>query len=459
MLVENGRPVAAGPRELRSLLRAAGWHGEDLVLLTQPPAACWEATLAHAQSLADSLTADIWFASAGADVWIQPDGRLAAATPGGAARAWHVVTFARQGDFTGDEEVALPRALAATTRSGPVTPRPTSLVARPASAEIVVSGSTPLNPPAVAGNPPAVIEPDEVLQPVGVTVARVLGKGSPHGVPWLPDAPVVNRRALDLYLWTPLAADEIEAWGLPSADLFLLAGQDPLRLSERRRTGYLLRVYAPAETAVELDEHLREAPADLRQRLAATGATHVLPVAWLSELRVTGRFDLDARGGITSRSDVDAAALAIRFEGAEHGVPGLPNEVVNWPDRASAAGTAAYLMLPDTEAATAHAVHHGYVPLSRRKPTLLEGHRLLEVKVRKRRAVDVPATLDSLDGMPIVGRMHDFVGLDLLLPEEDLPRAVVSKVWRFGPTGKVTVDKLTSATLAEVLAEPYGVAA
>jgi hypothetical protein len=91
------------------------------------------------------------------------------------------------------------------------------------------------------------------------------------------------------------------------------------------------------------------------------------------------------------------------------------------------------------------------VPLTRTKPVLLDGYRLLEVKIRKQRAVDVPSTLDSLNGMPVVGRLHDFVGLDLLLPEEDLPRAIVSKVWRYGPTGKVVVDKLTSATLAELL--------
>jgi hypothetical protein len=69
---------------------------------------------------------------------------------------------------------------------------------------------------------------------VSVSLGRVQGTGSPHGVPWLPATPVVNPRAIDLYLWTPLATDQIEAWGLPSADLFLLAGQDPLRLAGRR---------------------------------------------------------------------------------------------------------------------------------------------------------------------------------------------------------------------------------
>jgi hypothetical protein len=441
VLIESGRPVAVGPRELRTLLRAAGWAGEDLLLLTQPPAPYWDAALRHVQSLADHLTADIWLAEAGADVWAQEDGRLAASSAQG-GRGWHVVTYDRPSDLAGGDEIPLPRGLTTAASAGSHPVRPASVIAQFTSTDLVVAGPRPPAPPQ---------QPD-VVEPAGLTLARALGKGAPHAVPWLPTAPVVNRKAIDLYVWTPLPSDQIEAWGLPSADLFLLAGQDPLRISDHRRVGYLLRLHVPDEAAVELDEHLSDAPVDVRHRLITSGATHLLPLAWLSDLRVTGRFDLDQRGGIATRTDIDAAALAIRFEGAGHGVPGLPNDVALWPDKTSkAAAGAAYLMLPDDDSAGARAMHRGFVPLTRTKPALLDGYRLLEVKIRKQRAVDVPSTLDSLNGMPVVGRMHDFVGLDLLLPEEDLPRAIVSKVWRYGPTGKVTVDKLTSATLAEVL--------
>jgi hypothetical protein len=441
VLIDSGRPVAIGPRELRTLLRAASWNGEDLLLLTQPPEPYWGGALRHVQSLADHLTADIWLAEPGADVWAQEDGRLAAASPRG-GRGWHVVTYARPSDLDGDDHVPLPRMLTTANGAHPHRSRPNSMIAQIVSTDLVVAG------PTAAADAP---EP-EVVEPAGMTMARVLGKGGPHGVPWLPAAPVVNRRAIDLYLWTPLPSDEIEAWGLPSADLFLLAGQDPLRISDQRRVGYLLRLHAPEQAAIELDEHLRDAPVDVRHRLITSGATHLLPLAWLSDLRVTGRFDLDHQGGIATRADLDAAELAIRFEGAGHGVPGLPNDVALWPDKSSrAAASAAYLMLPDSDEAMTRAVHRGYVPLSRTKPTLLDGYRLLEVKIRKQRAVDIPSTLDSLKGLPVVGRMHDFVGVDLLLPEEDLPRAIASKVWRYGPTGRVVVDKLTSATLAELL--------
>jgi hypothetical protein len=48
--------------------------------------------------------------------------------------------------------------------------------------------------------------------------------------------------------------------------------------------------------------------------------------------------------------------------------------------------------------------------------------------------------------------MHDFVGIDLLLPEENLGEAVVSKLWQLGPTGKpVLVKPPVGATLADLL--------
>jgi len=282
-------------------------------------------------------------------------------------------------------------------------------------------------------------------------LGRALGTKAPHGVPWLPESPVVNARALDLYIWTPLATDQVESWGLPSADLFLLAGQDPLRLADRRPSGYLLRVRVPEHAAVDLHEHTRHAPTAVQQRLVDTGNTHLLPLAWLKDLRVTARFDLDGQGGVRARGDVGAGALAIRFEGAEHGVPGLPNEVVHWPDKGSRADAPSYLLLPEEPGMSLSVLHNGFVALSRTKPAMEEGYRLLEVRVRRRRAVDVPATLDTLAGLNIVGRMHDFIGLDLLLPEADLNKAVVTKIWHRGTGGRTVVDKLSGETLYDAL--------
>ena len=515
VLLADGSPLAVGPRALRAMLRDAGWSNEDLVLLAQTPGACWDEANRHLRSLTETLTVNIWLPAPDADVWAPLQGGLAAHQPDGTGEAWRVVAYGRSADLDGGvpDGVARPAALTGGPRPDD-RPRRQGLLASAELARMVplepdIQPSTELvavearehgldslaldedlrhdllrddlrddrslddrlrhdqalEGQALEGRPlegqvlddqgdGEIAVLSDPIEAVAVTLARVQGAAGPHAVPWLPPTPVVNRRAIDLYLWTPLANDEIEAWGLPSADLFLLAGQDPLRLADRRRDGYLLRVEAPEETAVDLLEHVRHAPAVVRQRLLDTGCTHLLPLAWLSDLRVTARYDLDGRGGVASRDDIAVGALAIRFEGAEHGVPGLPNEVVHWPDKAQRANAPSYLMLPDEPVADGQVVHRGYVPLSRRKPTLADGHRLLEVKVPKRRAIDVPATLDSLGGLPVVGRMHDFVGLDLLLPADDLPNALVSRIWRHGPTGKPVVERLTGESLSTALAPP-----
>ncbi len=442
VLLEDGRPVAVGPRELRTMLRAAGWTGEDLLLLTRPPAAYWPAAITHLQGLADHLTADVWLPARGAEVWAQADGTLAAAPGSPGDRPWHLVRYARKGGLAGPDDPVLPAALttAAQAPSRALAPAP-----GPSVAEVEVRPA--LDPPPAPARP--VVE--GVVEPVAVTLARIQGSTGSHAIVWLPPTPVVNRHPIDLYLWIPRTSDDIEAWGLPSADLFLLAGQDPLRITECRHDGYLLRVEAPAETAVELAEHLRHAPAAMRERLLDTGGTHLLPLAWLAELRVTARFDLDGRGGIAARHDA-AASLAIRFEGADHGIPGLPNDVVRWPGPGERTGVPSYLMLPDDPEPIRHAVHRGFVPLTRRRPALVERHALLEVKVRKRKAIDIPATLDNLGGVPVVGRMHDFVGLDLLLPADDLDKAAVSRIWRAVPSGKPALERVTGASLADALA-------
>ncbi len=74
-----------------------------------------------------------------------------------------------------------------------------------------------------------------------------------------------------------------------------------------------------------------------------------------------------------------------------------------------------------------------------------------KLKIRRRRAIDVPATLDTLTGLPIVGRMHDFVGLDVLLSEEDLTMAVLTKAWRYGPNHRPVLTKLNGATLSDTI--------
>jgi hypothetical protein len=427
VLTETGHPVAVGPRELRALLRTAGWSGEDdLLLLTQPPEEYRPAAVQHARTLVEVLAVDIWLPTLGSQVWAQADGTLAADGPDG---GWEVIRYGRAPE-PGGAHLVLPEGLSRATRP-PDRPQPA----------------------APAGGTSSIVDPTVMLPAVAAGLGLAPSRPSGHAVTWLPTEPVLNRRALDLYLWTPLSTDEDAIWALTSADLFLLAGQDPLRLADRRRNGYLLRLLAPEGSAIELLEHVKVMPPALRQRMLETGSTHLLPLPWFANLRVTARFDLDGDGGIAARRDIDPAALAIRFEGADHGVPGLPNDVVHWPEKGMRTTAPSYLILPDGPLTDRAIMHRGYVPLRRIKPNLEHDHQIIELKVRQRRVIDVPATLDSLRGLPVFGRLHDFVGLDLLLPEDALASAVVTKTWRPGPGGKPVLTKGTGETLSDTLAQ------
>ncbi len=498
VVLTDGGLLAVAPRALRGWLRAAGWSNEDLVVLAQTSAPSWEETVRHVRILTDMLAVDAWLPAPEADVWARAEGGLAAQLPDG-GEPWRCVLYRRGVDVDAAIPEGVERPVALTTsppgeesgrRQMPVLAAEAQAPVEPpsrADASVVPEWEPAVQPPAAVEvstftEPSVFIEPADELEPCsytessaladmpgasgpdgieshgiapgGITVARVLGVAGPHGVPWLAPAPTVNSRALDLYVWTPLASDELESWGLPSADLFLLAGQDPLRLAEHRRDGYLLRIQAPPGAAVDLFDHIGQSPALVRERLSDSGCTHLLPLAWLSDLRVAARYDLDGYGGVAARDDLGVGPLQIRFEGASHGVPGLPNEVVHWPDKGQRAGVPSYLLLPEELRLDRPVAHGGFVALSRNKPELVDGHCLLEVKVRKRKAIDIPATLDSLDGLPVLGRMHDFVGLDLLLPTDDLAQALVPRVWRPGPTGRPVVDKLAGETLSDLLQVP-----
>jgi hypothetical protein len=277
----------------------------------------------------------------------------------------------------------------------------------------------------------------------GRLVLALAGAAAGHPVSWLPAAPVTNRDELDLFVWTPAAlADADGAWPVPTADLFLLAGEDPQRLAARTRTGHLLRVRAAEASAVDLLEHAPAAPAQVQRRILDLGATRLLPLAASRTATVLGRLQLDGAGGIASTVDVPAAPLAIRFEGAEHGVPGLPNEVVAWPAADQRADTPAYLVLPG-------AARDGFVALSRTRPEPTPGHQVLEVKVRRRRVVDIAASLPAL-ATAGAGQVAGFDGVDLALPASDLARAVVTKVWSF-VDDELALCKLDRGTLADHL--------
>ena len=124
---------------------------------------------------------------------------------------------------------------------------------------------------------------------------------------------------------------------------------------------------------------------------------------------------------------------------AGHGVPGLPDEVVHWPEVDQRADLPAYVLLPGAQRA-------GFVALHRTRPELAPGQRVLEVKVRRRRVIDVPATVAAHGGDGFGGAGAE----DLVLPAADLARAVVTKVWHY-EDGRPVLNKLDRGTLADHL--------
>ena len=51
----------------------------------------------------------------------------------------------------------------------------------------------------------------------------------------------------------------------------------------------------------------------------------------------------------------------------------------------------------------------------------------------------------------MIGRLHDFTGLDLLLPERMFAQAIVTKVWEGGRRRRVPSDR-AGKSVAEALA-------
>jgi hypothetical protein len=159
------------------------------------------------------------------------------------------------------------------------------------------------------------------------------------------------------------------------------------------------------------------------------------------------RSRLSAAATLRFASGAAASLVPIAVE-PDHGVPGLPAQVVRWPEEDQRADTPAYLVLPGS-------ARPGFVALSRTRPELAAGRTVLEVKVRRRRMIDVPATVAAHSGssapaMPM--GFAEFAGEDLVLPEADIARAVVTKVWWYGEDGQPQLGKLDRGTLADHLA-------
>ena len=188
------------------------------------------------------------------------------------------------------------------------------------------------------------------------------------------------------------------------------------------------------------------------------GATdcYLLPLAWLADVNVSACYQLDGHGRCAGVASVDRAELTVCFTGAEHGVPGLPNDVVGWPQRRSY--EEAYLTVPDDPdwIAARLSAYPGWLPIYRRRPNVPQGYHLLQVDVAQRRAIDVPATVALVAGRWIApSALAMFTGVDLALPARAFATTTITKVHPGRPHGRVDAGpSVVGRPLTEALPVP-----
>ena len=304
---------------------------------------------------------------------------------------------------------------------------------------------------------PVVTVPNEAAPALGLPRRR------PHGIDWLPPRPWTNAAPIELFVWSSYEPMQLAESGLPTADVFLLASSDLVRICRGHRTGHVLRLMIPPGSAVELSAHAEQAPARLQHRVRESWTSHLIPLGWLPEVNVREVSFLDGRAEPGETRPWTGGGLHVRFVGAAHGVPGLPPEVVRWPARRQRAR--AHLTLPhnpDIIMARMQA-HPGWLPLYHHTPHVPAGHYLLELDIEQRAAIDVPATLAALAGIPVgAPSLWSFNGVELVLPARDFARTSVIKVHPAGPNaanlhpGQTLADILQTATAQDATGASAG---
>jgi hypothetical protein len=283
---------------------------------------------------------------------------------------------------------------------------------------------------------PAPFEPVGPVGPAPFAPAGSLGspKRRPHGIDWLPPRPRTNTSPIELFVWSSFEPMQLAGSGLPTSDVFLLASSDLVRMCRSHRTGHVLRLMVAPGGAVELSTYAATVPARMQHRVRQSWSTHVVPLVWLPDVIVREVCYLDGRAEPEETKPWPGGSLPVRFVGAAHGVPGLPNEVVRWPARRQHAR--AHITLPydqNTILARMQA-YPGWLPLYCDTPHVPTGHYLLDLDISHRGVIDLPATLAALEGVPVAApSLWGFNGVELVLPARDFARTSVIKVHATGP--------------------------
>jgi hypothetical protein len=393
-------PQALGPRVLQRLLRTAGWHGEDLLLLSAHPGALAAALRRYGGRLVERLHCQVYVLPPGADFDVQ-DGSARAIDRSGRPATWQPLDR--------DRDAGERRWRIEDGRLLPADDKPL-VVPRPMSGPQPV----PLGPQEPSSPPQ---EPAPVAGPALTTARR-----RPLGIYWLADRPQVNAEPIELYV---VAAGPFDR-GIPTPHLFLVGALQPPDPQGLADDELVLTVQVARGGAVDLSSiHVHEPP-EVQQLLGRREATFVLPGALLRHTQVLESHRVDGSGRLVFHESYPSRpALELRCSGAAHGVEGLPGDVPRWPWTAE---STAYALLPNHR-------RDGAVVLLRRRPAVAPGRQLVHLRVPWRAAIDVRAAAKQLAALGSVRSTAERLlvgGVELLLPAAEYRRIHVLAVYEAG---------------------------
>ncbi|WFE28321.1 hypothetical protein O7623_03670 [Solwaraspora sp. WMMD791] len=414
----DGGLLAIGPRELRALLRRAGWSGQDLALLTPVPPERFAGLRAHVTALADQISAEIWAPEPGARLAVV-EGQPRSLRAAGAPARWCRLAPAAPGAT--DLVTVSARWRSHDGWLVPAPPAPSGAGSGPGRTTTdTPAGPTPDGP--APADPPPVDPPPPGRRPSMVPAARG-SRG--HGVTWLPERPEVNAETVELYVPVALPAARIAADGLPTAELFVVGQLDADRLRMAHYGAAVLRVSVAPGGAVATTGLTDTAPPELRHLLRGVDS-YLLPAGWLDRVQVTQGWTPAGPGEWRVQPDLPPAALLLRCTGARHGVDGLPNDVVRWPVGRRA--VTAYAVLP---AAGGPDGDHLVVADSR-PPAPADAARLVQLRIEPGQAIDVAASAGRIAPLTAVrSRLVTLnaAGVEVLVPPRSYDRVTVTRVY------------------------------
>ncbi|RFS45574.1 hypothetical protein [Micromonospora craniellae] len=421
----DGSLLPIGGRQFAVLLRAAGWDGGDVVLLSPITPEQVPTARRHLADLEIHLGVRV---HVGGGVF-SPDLDVASG-PGGEPRSDPVAD-------AGQVTVALspPAAPAAEPTPGPA-PAATSAAPRTAPPR---PDHPDVDLPVMEVPSPEVAEEADVGPftrvpgPIGrtrfidgprLTAATATPR---HGLTWLPPEPQANADGFDLFVACDSDPAVATVDGVPSPSLFLVGHLDPESLTGRTTAAHLLQVRVAPGGAVDVAATEVDPPADSAEALAHRDA-YVLPAGWLPRCQVVATYRVTPERVAVRQSRPPNLPLRLACAGARHGVPGLPAEAARWPrSRLGLRGTDRFVLLrPERPGPGWHHLHAD-------RPDPVDEATLLSVRVEREQAIDVTATVQELADLTAVrSTAADLVerGVEILLPLGASPSTTVRRAWR-----------------------------